>query len=783
MKKGFFAYPSEPKYCGEAIEELIEKVNESFNGTTNLSSWVSLRVNGKLIISEILDAIDNCDYFCADLTSLNDNVLFELGYAITKKKPIWLVIDKSNENSNKKFKELGFFTTVGYSDYTNTSQLYNSFCEEEVYSSTNTLFDSIFASIDIEQSEKALFYIKSQIDTNYSQDIINEIERLKLPYTLDDPIETKVQQLTWYFEQIFSTPAMLVEFSSSHRSGYELHNTKCAFISGLALGNGLDLLMVAENPHPTPVDYRELLKKHDNRQECNKNVIPFLESVKDDIAELLIKKRERRVLQKERTNLQKIHFGEFIAEHESDNLGNYYIETAHYQNLIKSEHNIVIGRKGTGKTATFYHLEEELARDVRNHVCEIKPINFEIDGIISLNDQLKDEFEKGYMIESIWKFLIYTELAKTLYAKVKDKPLYSLSEEESNFISYVEANDKIILTDFSTRLEQEIEELINVQTDSQGEFRVKISEILHDGKITELRNHIKNNMRKGGMLVVLIDNLDKSWKKNKSIDVLSKYLLGLLGVVGRIAKDFKNFNKGKSNFSFHMTLFLRSDIFKYIMKSAREPDKIEFTRLVWNDASVLFRMVETRFEQLSNIDVSTSDLWEKFVTQKVDGIEVKDYIMNNIFPRPRDVIYLLNSAKNTAVSRGHVKIKSEDMITAHRDYSSWVFKSILVENGITIKQMEDFMYNLMGENQIITLDRISGLAEDAKIVFNENYSEDDFIDSLVSLTILGREVKESQFDFEYEFDSDIKLKSLANKLGSKRFMIHNALSPYLELIN
>jgi hypothetical protein len=783
MKKGFFAYSSEPKYCGETIEEAIIKINESYSGITELKSWLSLKIAGKLIISEILKEIDSCDYFCADLTGLNDNVLFELGYAIAKKKLIWIIIDKSNLNSNKRFQELNFFTTIGYSNYSNSSDLIRAFSDEEIFKSDIYLLDSLTSNIRINQGENALFYIKSQVDTNYSQDIINQIEFLKLPYRMDDPVETKIHPLTWYMEQIFSVPALLVEFSSNYRVGHELHNSKCAFISGLSLGFGLSLLMVSEKPHPTPIDYRELLKKHSDRKECNENIKPFLKEVHNDIAQLLVKRRKRISKQKKVSELQKINFGEFIAEHETETLYDLYIETSHYQNLIKSEHNIVIGRKGTGKTATLYYLEQVLENDVRNHICLIKPVNFEIDGLIAIHDNLKDEFEKGYMIEAIWKFLVYTEISKSLYNVISVKPMYSLTEDEDNFISYVKENSQIILTDFSTRLEQELEKLSVIVAKSQGEFRIKISEILHQNIIRELRNHIKNNIRNKGKLVVLVDNLDKSWKKNKSLNVLSKYILGLLGVVGRIATEFRGTKNDPVKFTFHMTLFLRSDIFKYIMKSAREPDKIEFTRLLWRDSEILLRMIETRFEQLSSKTVFADELWDKYIVTNVSGMNAKEYIISSIFPRPRDLIYFLTSAKNIAVSRGHEIVEAADIIAAHADYSNWVFKSILVENGITITQIEDFMYNLMGENEILSEERIKELAQTSSINVDSKEDLEHFIDNLVSLTVFGREVKESVFEFEYEFDSDIKLKALANKMETKNYKIHNALIPYLEINN
>ena len=62
---------------------------------------------------------------------------------------------------------------------------------------------------------------------------------------------------------------------------------------------------------------------------------------------------------------------------------------------------------------------------------------------------------------------------------------------------------------------------------------------------------------------------------------------------------------------------------------------------------------------------------------------------------------------------------------------------------------------------------------------SENKIE-SFIDNLVDLTIIGREIKVGEFEFEYDVDISKKLKVLSNKLNTNRFQIHNALIPYLE---
>ena len=128
---GFFAYGSQYASSGECIEEAIEQINKG--GEVVITSWRELQTTGRFIVSEVIDAIDNSDFFCCDLTGLNDNVLFELGYALARKKPIFIINDVSHEDSVKKFKELNLLSTIGHIRYTNTSDIVNGFYKEKPY--------------------------------------------------------------------------------------------------------------------------------------------------------------------------------------------------------------------------------------------------------------------------------------------------------------------------------------------------------------------------------------------------------------------------------------------------------------------------------------------------------------------------------------------------------------------------------------------------------------------------------------------------------------------------
>lgn len=779
MKTGFFAYSGQPKSSGDSIEEAIKIINDA--GNILLTSWKTNSINGKTIIEDIIKAIDNADYFCADLTGLSDNVIFELGYAISKNKSIFLILDSSHTESIRKYNELSLLTTTGHKKYINSFDIvesFNSFLSKPVIKEKQIKRQS-------SNSIKPLLFIKSQLDSSYSRAISTKILDSKIPCTIDDASESSVQPVEWYLEHLNN--AVLLEFSSVSRQGYELQNSKCSLVAGLAFGYGLNILMLAEKPYEAPVDYRNVLITYEDKKQCEKIVSEFLEPLKNNLLEYYSQQRTSQDRKKQITNFQRIKFGEFLAEHEIDDLSDYYVETFNLDELIKNDYNIVIGRKGTGKTATLYYLKNRLEKDARNHVCLIKPMNLEIDSLVNIMQVPSEEYERGYVVQSVWKFLIYTEIAKSVYLKIEAKPLYALDANELEFKQFVEENSDLFLKDFSDRLEEKLEDIRKSNMLSEGSSsshsKIKLAEIIHEKILAKIRNLLSSLFEKEKKIVVLIDNLDKSWKKNNKLDLQSEWILGLLSVTGKIFRELSSFTiKGKQRkIDFHLTVFLRSDIFKYIIEKASEPDKIEYTNLLkLGDKDILFRIIEERFVALSSSEVLSDNLWDKYIVKEVENVPVKEYIYEKLIPRPRDIIYFFRNAHENAVSRGHSVIEEEDVKTAYKNYSSWFFTSMMVENGITITQLKEFLYQLVECPQIVEKQALR-LAMSAANLPHSEEKLDYLIEHLSSLSLLGKEVKENIFEFEYAFDSKDIINVKAKRLGSDRYKIHNALVPLLEL--
>jgi hypothetical protein len=129
MKKGFFAYSNTPPHSAYCVEGAIREINNNIN--IELQSWKSCSDNGRIVIDNITQMIDKSDYFCADITGMSNNVLFELGYATAKGKNVFLILDRSLETYRSLYRELTCLNTYAYDKYSNIQEIVDCFFTRE----------------------------------------------------------------------------------------------------------------------------------------------------------------------------------------------------------------------------------------------------------------------------------------------------------------------------------------------------------------------------------------------------------------------------------------------------------------------------------------------------------------------------------------------------------------------------------------------------------------------------------------------------------------------------
>jgi hypothetical protein len=783
-KSCFVAYPSKPVNLAYTIEEAIEKINQG--QTVLMNSWKASAVGGRFIITAICEAIDNNSLFMCDLTALNHNVLFELGYAIARNKRIWIVRNPAFETSNVDYERFKLLTTVGYDPYQNSNDIQRGFYLHEPYNDLDkTIYRETIESVISRQMSPTLLYIKTNIETEASVKLSHQLFKIKdkIPVVVDDPGEVTTQTLAWYAQEVNRAYAVIVHFLSIDHVGSRFHNAKSAFISGLAYGFGRRLLMLAHEPYISPIDYRDLLKTHDTGARCVSLAQSWLDDVIHYYNQWLSQKREFEEERLAQTELQSIWIGDAVAENESDDLLYYFVPTASYYEALAAKKSIFIGRRGSGKTAILYKLANELQADKRNHVCIIKPIDYELEGILNMLKLAMSKAEQGYLIESFWKFLIYTELAKTVYEMLHAKPTYyDMSESESEFVAFVEANETIITNDFSIRLEVVVNRLQSIQKyESSKEYRIKVSELLHEIVLRNLRALLGKVLERRHKVAIIIDNLDRAWGKREDMPNLAELLFGLLNVTNSISADFAKSDHWRNAINLSLIIFLRSDIFSQIQRYTREADKIAYSVIIWEDKELLLRVLEQRFFTSSSLARPT-DVWNKFFCDKVNDLYTKDFIMEMILPRPRDLIVYSQAAIASAVNRGHTKVEPDDLLAAGKRYSQQALNSLKAEECEV--PIESLLYEFIGKNECIDEKDIQVAMQKCNI---DETKLPLIVNLLCDLNFLGVEVEDNRFEYLFDDDQKRKYYIMAKKLADKRsdstrrFKIHKAFHPYLEI--
>lgn len=781
----FVAYPSQPDSLAESVEQSIEQIKKG--GMVSIDGWRSLSVSGKFIMMTICEDIDKKDIFICDLTTLNHNVLFELGYAIAKNKRVLILLNPGIQRAKEDYEKFKLLTTVGYSPYTNSREIVDAFYKEQPYEDLeHTIYKHAIESVISFPGKPTLLYLKSGIETEASVKLSRKVAKMEIPVIVDDPTEVRIQTLSWYAQEVHKAQAVVVHFLSLAHSGWRLHNAKNSFVSGLAYGFAKHLLMLAHDPYSSPIDYRDLLKIHRTAAECDKCASTWLEGIARNYLSRKEETQEYAEKLRKYSELQGVALGSPVAEQESEDLLSYFVPTSAYREALEAKSSIFVGRRGSGKTAILYKLADEIGSDPRNHICIIKPIGYQLEGILEMLQQALATSERGYLVESLWKFLIYTEIARSYFEELSSKPdYYQADETEHDLMCFVEENELIILPDFSIRLDSAVSELRKVgDLDTVHKQRARISELLHAKIIARLRLVLGRALEKKQKAMILIDNLDKAWKPREDLPTLCDLLFGLLSVSNRISQDFRKADNRRTPVNLGLVIFLRSDIFSRVMMYAREKDKINYSRIAWDDPELLLRVLEERFLVSTRTVETPSQVWTRYFCPSVKGVETRKFLVASILPRPRDLIYLAKTAIEQAVNRRHEIVCEEDILEARKRYSQYALDSIVVEDSIKIETLEELLYEFVGVSEIITEYEVLRAMNNCGIS-QSKYG--DVINLLCDLGFLGREVGVDRFEFLKNEDESIKFQAMARKTkntrtdGQERFRINVPFHAYLEI--
>lgn len=778
----FFGYTAARRACAEVMHSTATTLMHKHGIATKL--WQDLAVDGLVIVDRVLDEIDDAELCIFDLTDQSENVLFEAGYAISKAKRVWLTIDTTIGYAKGQWQELAILNPIGYTPYHNSKDLIARFQDLRPLSSSETTYDDLIdPALPDNQHPESLLYCSTfepfEAADRLSHFLDNRRQR-GLRVIVSDPRESTLDSITWFAPRIVQSAGVLVHFAGRHRNRASLHNRRHAFTAGMARGFNVPLLMLAEEDYFVPFDYQTMLNQYETSEECISLAREWLDSLTIRGVDWKSPRAASRSV------LSGLRFGEHVAENELSELTDYFVETSAYQDVIAARDAIFIGHRGTGKTANATQAFEYITANKMNMAVLIKPPGFEFPALFSIIEKMKDA-QREYFLDSMWRFIVETEIAAEIYARINDRPpSIPRNKAEQSFVTFAKSAPFDVSQDISVRLEQVLRYLGDHLPDDPvwigQRTRDLIHEAFHSESLADLRRELGPVLKDKKRVAVFVDNLDKGWKADANLQQAARLILGLLTARGRVVRDFNKQDWYRDRVKLTVAIFLRSDIYQYLREEAREPDKLPVSMIAWRDPETLLTIIETRFEVSATGAHHASDLWNVFFCPQVGGLATKDFITSVVLPRPRDVVYFCNLAVGRALDRRHTRVEPDDFLSAERTYSQWAYEALLVENGVTIPEMKDALFGFLGAPELITRRQAYECLASAGLPSDRHEA---ILRKLVLVSFLGIEIRPNEYTYpEVGTEmrrADAQSARLVTAAGSQRFRIHRAYHSFLDI--
>lgn len=778
MESIFFGYATGARSPREAMRAAANSIEKDFH--VQCVPWETMLTDGRVVIDQVTAAIDAACMCVFDLTKQSENVLFELGYAIARAKPIWITLDSTVSAAKRDWRELGLLNPIGYTQYRNSDDFLEEFKKKDPLKALEPVYDDLIEpNLPLTSRHDAILYCLTfePFEASKRLSVFMDSRRQRgMNVVVADPSESTLDTITWFAPIIARSAGILVHFAGSHRNRSSLYNRRYALVAGMAHGLDVPLLMLAEDEYSTPFDYQTLLRKYETAEQCTS-------IARDWIAGLSFEEIDwSSPRPKLRRSLSGLRFGEHVAENELANLAEYFIETAAFEEVVAARDTIFVGHRGTGKTANATRAFDLVAGDKTSMAILIKPPGFEFPALFSVIGRLPNT-QRDYFLDALWRFIVQTEIAAAALSRIESRPNVPLDAAERSFVEYADAAPFDIRGDLSVRLEQALRHLQKVvlsDATATSTTRNLINEAFHEKALVILRHQLGVVLKDKRRVAVFVDNLDKGWEKGADFKQVARLILGLLTARGRLVRDFEKQDYWRDRIRLTVAMFLRSDIYEYLRKEAREPDKLPISTIAWRDSATLLTVIESRFLASDLDDRRPSDLWDKRFCAEVDGQPTKTFITSLVLPRPRDIVFYCNQAVGRAIDRRHDRVEEDDFIAAEETYSQYAYEALLVENGVTIPEMEDALLGFLEAPEVLT--RRQALMCIATGGISEGRRE-DVLAKLVSISFLGLETTPGTFTYPEAGSQSKRAYVQAARLSpdndEQRFRIHRAFHSFL----
>ena len=779
----FFAYALEPQRRADAIQGAIERIRDVAGDGFAVSDWTELPIEGQIISCMICEAIRNAKCVAADITDLNFNVLFELGFAIGSGNSIWPLVEGSADH--RLYAAFDTLTTLGHSRYSNSKSIATKVLKKKPWQRRANL--PVPDPIDRKPTRRArqVLYLRSPSDDEASLRVEEVLDASGLSVIRDDPSEVAFQPLSWYLNRIGNSFAVLVELGEQTDRRLPLHIAKCALVAGVSVACGRQLLMLGNDVDGGPIDYRDLLHGYKNATSAAAVAEDWLAPFPADLREL------DQVTQADITPaliqgvplLKRVDLGDYVAENELSDLASYFVETAEFEDALAGTFKVFVGRKGTGKSAVTHMAADRIRRDRNNLVRVIAPKGYELTQVLRVVSDF-DLSTRHRFVEALWRYLLSTEALVAIWEDLQDKPLdASWSRTELAVRDLVDELSDAMRLSFAGRIIQVLQSERHALGQDLDVSEAAVLGRLQGKQIQGLRDVICDYLiSERRELTLLLDDMVPGWESAEQRVELSRLLLSMVTASRELWRDWDYRMSREGCRAPSLLLFLRTDIFASILQESDEPDKVDHRPVYWGDEGTLLSLVNKRIEtSLGDVDGVLN--WNDFLEPGFSYEAMRQIVTSSVLGRPRDIIYYFGRVFFSANRRGATGLAKRDFDSGLRDYSEFALQALSAEWSPHIPSLGDTLLEFWGGTEDVTSHELR-----ERLIASGVAPADvgDAVRFLVDAQFLGLAIDEHNYRFAASpMDSATMMRQagrfIHDRGGERKFRVHRAFQHSLGL--
>jgi hypothetical protein len=372
-------------------------------------------------------------------------------------------------------------------------------------------------------------------------------------------------------------------------------------------------------------------------------------------------------------------FGSIDAESEAQ-LADFFVRTDAYSRIDEQDHFVVVGRKGTGKTAIYKAL---LERAYEYEDVFVTGLQFR-DYPWGMHQEVRDSSAAPVeRYSASWRFLILIELAKSVLTSPDHRPApgeaASAAKVLRDFITINWGELDFKFRDIFTKRQYSLKVEPRVMGSQLGSMEVdKVPRDRLAGFLGEanrwLEQCLAHLLTDDRWYFVLFDDLDRGYDPNDE-----EYLARLIGLL-LASRDVYDWSRSPGlDLDIAPVVFIRSDIYDALSF----PDKNKITQnsvetLTWTDEHQGENSLRTLIEQRIRAITGATGPWDAvFDEQVMRGTQHKfKHMAARTYLRPRDMIQFANLCLDEAKAAGNDVIQNQDIASARPAYSEYLINEL-----------------------------------------------------------------------------------------------------------